>query len=148
MIALDRYALATLLIGRARPVPTEPETTIAEIRCLMSLRRRGVETKLVLTDGRLLSRKPDAALVDLIKRANSYLLQLTDGSGKSLNDIAALSQTDPSEVSRLLPFAFLAPRIVDMIVNGQLPVELTAQRMSRMNDLPLSWKDHCEPVGL
>jgi hypothetical protein len=47
-----------------------------------------------------------------------------------------LNGTDTSEVSRLLPFAFLAPKISASIVAGDQPVELTAHRLSRVSDLP------------
>jgi hypothetical protein len=40
------------------------------------------------------------------------------------------------EVSRLLPFAFLAPKIAAGIVAGDQPIELTAHRLSRVSDLP------------
>lgn len=58
---------------------------------------------------------------------------------------ASTAGVEISEVSRALPFAFLAPKLVDSILTGRHPVELTAQRLSRITDLPLAWSDQ---IGL
>ena len=39
----------------------------------------------------------------------------------------------------MIPFAFLAPDIVEAILGGRQPVELTAARLKRVRDLPVSW---------
>jgi site-specific DNA recombinase len=43
------------------------------------MKRRGVETRIMLTDRSKFDRKPDLALIDLLRRAHRYLDQLTDG---------------------------------------------------------------------
>jgi hypothetical protein len=40
-----------------------------------------------------------------------------------------------------LPLAFLAPDIVEAILKGRQPIELTAARLMRIRDLPLSWAE-------
>ncbi|TIU39941.1 MAG: hypothetical protein E5W31_07090 [Mesorhizobium sp.] len=65
-------------------------------------------------------------MIDVVYRSQLYLHQLTDGSGRSLTEIASLNATTVSEVSRLLPLAFLSPKIVSKIIAGIQPVELTA----------------------
>ncbi len=69
------------------------------------------------------------------------MADLTDGSGRTLAEVAALNGTDPSEVSRLLPLAFLSPRIVEAILAGSQPDHLTPLRLSRLNPLPLGWDE-------
>ncbi|MER8410025.1 recombinase family protein [Mesorhizobium sp. M1342] len=145
-IELDRRSLSELLLDRALP-PNEG-AQITSIECPIGMRRRGVETRIVLTDGPNISRAPDAALIDLLRRAHLYLGQLTDGAGRSLTDVAMLNGTDTSEVSRLLPFAFLSPKIAANIVAGDQPIELTAHRLSRLSDLPLAWADQASLLGL
>lgn len=75
-------------------------------------------------------------MIGLLRRANLYRGQLADGANRSLTDVAMLNGTDASEVGRLLPFAFLAPRIASGIVAGDQSVAL-AHRLSRLSDLPL-----------
>ena len=67
-----------------------------------------------------------------------------DGQGKTLSDVATAERVEVSEVSRILPLAFLSPSIVDSILAGTQPVSLTAQRLSRLADLPASWRQQSE----
>ena len=69
---------------------------------------------------------------------------LNDGQGRTLSDVAAAERVELSEVSRILPLAFLSPSIVDSILSGTQPVSLTAQRLSRLADLPASWRQQSE----
>ncbi|ESY78214.1 resolvase [Mesorhizobium sp. LNHC221B00] len=144
-IEVDHRSLSELLLDRTLP-PNEG-AQLASIECPIGMKRRGVETRILLTDGSNISREPDGALIDLLRRAHLYLGQITDGAHRSLTDVAMLNGTDTSEVSRLLPFAFLAPKIAANIVAGDLPVELTAHRLSRLSDLPLAWADQASLLG-
>ena len=112
----------------------------------MSVRRRGVESRMVMANGASLPR-PDAALIDFIVRANTYLAALTDGSVKTLTQVAKEQGTDISEVSRLLPFAFLAPQLVEAILAGNQPFELGALRLARLASLPVNWHQQAELLG-
>jgi len=51
--------------------------------------------------------------------------------------------TGPSwfDVSRFLPLAFLAPDIVEAILAGRKPVELTSKKLKRLRNLPKSWEE-------
>ncbi|WP_292598103.1 recombinase family protein [Mesorhizobium sp.] len=144
-IELDRRSLSELLLDRI--LPPSDGAQVTSIECPIGMKRRGVETRIVLTDGSNSNREPDGVLIDLLRRAHLYLDQLTDGANRSLTDVAKLNGTDTSEVSRLLPFAFLAPKITSSIVAGDQSVELTAHRLSRLSDLPLSWADQTAILG-
>ena len=145
---LDRKALADWLTdGPTINDLAHEANDIVTIERPLSIRRRGVESRIVLTDGTAQTRSADTALIDLIVRANRYLASLTDGSCRSLADIAKEHGTAPSEVSRLLPFAFLSPRIVEEILTGSQPVHLNAQRLSRIADLPVGWLEQAELLG-
>ncbi|ESX84435.1 hypothetical protein [Mesorhizobium sp. LSHC412B00] len=144
-IELDCRSLSELLLDRI--LPHSDGAQLTSIECPIGMRRRGVETRIVLTDGSRSSREPDGALIDLLRRAHLYLDQLTDGANRSLTDVAMLNGTDTSEVSRLLPFAFLAPKIAASIVAGDQPVELTAHRLSRASDLPHAWISQAALLG-
>ncbi|MER8807544.1 recombinase family protein [Mesorhizobium australicum] len=144
-IELDRRCLSELLLDRI--LPPSDGSHVTSIECPISMKRRGVETRIVLTDGSKSSREPDGALIDLLRRAHLYLDQLTDGANRSLTDVAMLNGTDTSEVSRLLPFAFLAPKIAASIVAGDQPVELTTHRLSRVSELPRGWGSQLTLLG-
>ena len=118
------------------------------IECPMTLRRRGIETRLVIADDRAADRKPDPNLVSVIAVAHGYLAQLTDGSNRSSSEVAAADGVDRSDFARILRLAFLSPRLVDSIFAGRQPVELTARHLSRLSDLPLSWHEQEQLLGL
>ena len=64
-----------------------------------------------------------------------------------MNDVAKANPFPASEVSRILPLAFLAPDIVGSILAGSQPVSLTAERLKRLTALPLDWADQRKLLG-
>lgn len=99
--------------------------------------RRGIETKLVLSDGSSPNQKADDALIHLIAKAHCYMKAMTNG--KSRNDVAAMYRAHPSQVSQALPLAFLDPSVTEAILTGRHPASLNAHRLLRDVELPLSW---------
>ena len=149
MLSIDTApsALVSILLGREPSNGADAAEGIFTIECPISLRRRGVEAKLILTDGRQ-QRDPDPALVNVVARAHRYLHQLTDGTGRTLTQVATMNATALSEVSRILPLAFLSPRITEVIVRGNQPPELTAQRLLRIGNFSHDWSDQAAVLGL
>lgn len=94
------------------------------ITCPFDIKRRGVETRIVL-HASANSSDPDAALMDVVYRSRLYLYGLTDGSGRSLTEIANLNATTVSEVGRVRPWRSSPPKILSKIVAGNQPIELT-----------------------
>ena len=123
---------------------TDPAIITLPIR----LRRRGVETKLVLTTDPQTTSSPDPGLIRLIAQAHYFLEHLTNGAARTITDLAAITGTNPTEISRILPFAFLAPDITRTILEGRHPVELTARHLSRIEHLPTTWKDQRLALGI
>lgn len=145
-IAIHCRVLSEHLLDRVLSSDGGVETLT--IKCPFDIKRRGVEMRIVLSGASSNSPGPDAALIDVVHRSQLYLHQLTDGSGRSLTEIASLNDTTVSEVSRLLPLAFLSPKIVSKIIAGNQPIELTAYRLSRLSGLPLAWADQAALLGL
>ena len=140
-IVVDVRALIDHLTGTRASTTGAANSTpkLVRIECPFSLRRRGVEQRLTLHDRQARPALKDDALVSLVLPTHLFLRQLTEGDGRSLSAVAALNNTDLSEVSRLLPLAFLAPHMTEAILSGTQPEHLTAQRLSRITNLPLSW---------
>ena len=40
-----------------------------------------------------------------------------------------------------IPFAFLAPDIVEAILRGKQPIKLTPEKLKRLRNLPKSWEE-------
>ena len=80
-------------------------------------------------------------------RGRIWFEQLTAGEMASLQAIADREGVSARYVSRLLPLAFLAPDIVELILQGHHPVDLSAARLTNRLDLPLDWAEQRARIG-
>ena len=92
--------------------------------------------------------KADPALVKAITRAHRWFDDLLNGRASSLTEIAERENITRRYVSHLMPLAFLAPDIIEAIVTGNHPVELTAESLIKRTDLPLVWNQQRELLGI
>jgi len=113
----------------------------------LAIRRRGVETRLIIGNGKDLDPSVDQVLVRKIATARLRFEDLKSGAAASINDIATRDNVTASEVSRELPLAFLAPRIVATILAGRQPVDFTAKTLTRLPELPLGWSEQAQLLG-
>jgi len=122
----------------------ETADTVISLPC--TLRRRGIESRLVIA-GDKQSNTTDAKLVKTIAKAHDWMDRLVSGKETSVVFIARKEQLEDGEVSRVLPLAFLAPDVVEGILLGRQPVELTSRSLKRLKPLPLSWSDQRRLLG-
>ncbi len=93
-------------------------------------------------------RRPDQPLIDMIAKAHPYLEALTDGKGSGRKDVAKRFGIHPEDVSRMLPLAFLSPRIIEAILTGQQPADLSVRHLTRNIELPIAWADQDRLLGI
>jgi DNA invertase Pin-like site-specific DNA recombinase len=113
----------------------------------MQIKKRGVETRLVLDGNGGTSSKVDPALIKAIARAWGWFDDLVSGRAASIAEIAARDGFVSQYVGRLLPLAFLAPDVVEVIIEGRQPVDLTAEALTNCVDLPLDWTAQKRALG-
>ena len=94
---------------------------------------------IVRAPGTPVNRKPDSKLIALISKAHKWFEKLTSGSYDSIKAIAQDEKVTPSYVTHVIYLAFLDPGIVQRILSGGHPLELSADRLIRMVPLPESW---------
>ncbi|SLN77039.1 recombinase family protein [Oceanibacterium hippocampi] len=112
------------------------------------VRTRGGQIKLIVgPQGDHARRDKDAALIKAVARAHLWFDRLKSGEATSARAIAREEQVTGSYVSRFLKLAFLAPDIVEAILDGRHPVDLTAERLLVHQDLPLSWDEQRRQLG-
>ncbi|MFN5998728.1 MAG: recombinase family protein [Paracoccaceae bacterium] len=128
-ITIDRKSLARSFGVSEREVDPEPLAFDAPV----SLRRRGVETKLLL-DGDALPR--DETLIRNIAKGRAFLDLIT--SGLSAQDIARSNDLSIKRVQQIVEFAFLSPDVVRQIVEGRQPSFLTAEWCLR-HEIAADW---------
>ena len=113
----------------------------------MVFRRRGVETKLVVTDERERPPAPDPKLIAVIAQARSWFAELRDGKTRSVSELAKRYSVDRGDVGKALKLAFLAPNIAQAILEGHHAADLTAARLRRLAHLPASWAEQRRLLG-
>jgi hypothetical protein len=125
------------IIGRAKP----SDSTI-ELAAAVHFRRRGIETKLVLPGltQQDYSARGNPALIKSIARGRAWFEELASGRARSLQELATRDGITRRYIRRLVGLTFLSPQLVEAILQGRQPVELTATRLTEL-DLPLDWAE-------
>ncbi len=140
------------MLSHGHPEREQADTeTPGKDECRLDLpvrfKRRGVEMKLVITDERERPPAPDPHLIAAVAQGRHWLAQIRSGEVESVRDLADSHGVNQGDVSRILPLGLLAPDIVEAILAGRQPVELTAKRLKRIRDLPVSWAEQRRALG-
>jgi site-specific DNA recombinase len=114
---------------------SEISPDILQFDAPLSLRRRGVETKIVAG---AMSPAPNATLVRTLLHAHEWARQLRSGTGVS--EIARKTGHSESFIRTRTQLAFLNPRLQIAILDGTQPQELTLKRILRQ-PVSLDWED-------
>ena len=117
------------------------ERTTFALDLEVQLKRRGAGMKLVIQDDRVQRASPDPELIKTVAKGRRWFTEIRDGMARSVTELAASYDVDRTDVGRGISLAFLAPDIVEAIVVGRQPVELTAARLKRVRDMPVSWAE-------
>ncbi|HTH27573.1 MAG TPA: hypothetical protein VL918_03795, partial [Sphingobium sp.] len=89
--------------------------------------------------------RPDAALVKLIVRAHQA--RKTLNATTSVEAAAAQLGLTQRYFAVLLRLSFLAPDITAAILDGKQPIALNRQRLARLGNLPLDWREQRALLG-
>ncbi len=111
------------------------------------LKRRGGEMRLVVSASSApdTARKPIPSLVQAVVRGRHWFEQIVQGEATGGRAIGKLENLDERYVSRILPCAFLAPDIVEAIVDGRQPEDLTLDKL--LARIPLNWEEQRNQLG-
>ena len=87
----------------------------------------------------------DQALVRAVARGHAWCERLLSGKTESLSAIAEELGVRPRYVGRIFRCAFLAPDIVEAILEGKHPPQLTVERLR--DGVPLAWDEQRRMFG-
>ncbi len=106
-----------------------------------ALKRCGGEIRLIIPGGASNDVRPRTvtALIKSVSRAHEWTNQISRGEHKNQRAIAAATGLDERYIGRVLPNAFLAPDIVEAILEGVQPPEFTLHKL--LAPFPLSWAE-------
>tara|TARA_R110002072_G_scaffold157900_3_gene308691 strand:+ start:1246 stop:1812 length:567 start_codon:yes stop_codon:yes gene_type:complete len=130
-ITIDPVQLAAIIKIGADEIDEELQIITAPFQ----LRKRGVETKLILGDAAI---SPDETLIRNIAKAHLWFEQIK--AGRTPSEIAKSEGTTNGRIYQLIDLAFLAPDIIRDVLDGQQPLGLTSDWCVR-HTLPTNWQD-------
>ena len=70
-----------------------------------------------------------------------------DRTPETISELAAANGVNASYFTRVLRIAYLAPDIIEEIIEGRQPPELTANKLIRVKNLPIDWASQREALG-
>ena len=92
--------------------------------------------------------KPDTRLVKLLIKARRFHATLRDdGDGVSFAALARREGVSPSYFTRLVRLSYLGPDILEAILDGSQPPDLTAEKLLAHSRLPLGWHEQRAVLG-
>jgi site-specific DNA recombinase len=91
--------------------------------------------------------KPDARLIRLLMKARRFNATLIRSDGVPFAEVAERESVSPSYFTQLVRLSYLAPDIVQAILDGQQPRDLTADELVAHSRLPLAWHDQRTALG-
>ena len=104
----------------------------------LQMRRRGVETRLVLPR-EIQPSRTDPALLRALARGYQWFSELAAGTAVSTTQIAVREGVSDSYVRHIVPLALLAPSVVESICAGRQGVCLSAERLKNQAGIPIEW---------
>jgi hypothetical protein len=102
--------------------------------------------KEIIVPGGRMPRRINHALMLAIARAKKWMHGLREGKYEDTAEIARRFKLNDAHVRRVLRLGYLAPDIIEAIVEGRQPRSLTVKRLLR--GIPCSWADQRTVLGL
>jgi len=109
------------------------------------LARRGSELKLILAE-RPETRR-DRNLIDRLARGYFWFEQLRTGAVSSLAEIALREGITVQKVRRGCDLAFLSTDMIEAILAGEQPIELSTETFKLAYPLPIGWEEQRRILG-
>jgi site-specific DNA recombinase len=140
-LTLSESGLRQILLGKEPNESSAREAHLVDLQVDASLRRCGMEVRLTVPPGSSndAALRPSPTLLKALGRAHQWYNWAIEGRVKDITDIAERAGLNDRYVAKVFRCAFLAPDIVEAILDGRQPPELTFRKLVR--DLPLSWAE-------
>jgi hypothetical protein len=149
-IGLPRHQLRIRLLGAAEVSVSARANEVIDAVTLSvpcRLKRCGGEMRMILPGQSSNAGRPVPSLLKAVSRAHDWIRRIESGEFKDQRAIASATGLDERYISHILPAAFLAPEIVEMIVDGMQAPDLNLNELLR--DIPLDWTLQVScPLGL
>jgi hypothetical protein len=127
--------------------PVVPD--VVRVQVPFAIRKRGGR-KLVLVPGGndLVPDRPrvDNAMIKALARAFRWRKLLETGLHGTIEELAKAEKINASYVSRILRLTLLAPQVVEVILHGRQPSDLTLAKI--MEPFPVIWQEQASTLQI
>ncbi len=113
--------------------PDDLHASLLDDSAPFNIRRCGAEMKIIAGER---EPTPDKTLLQALRNAHAWVGEIKTGT--SIRAVATKASMSESYVARILPLAFLSPRLQYAILNDTQPIELTLETLV-CTTLPLDW---------
>ncbi len=137
-----------VLLDITAPLQRMTADEIQTLSVPVRLRRAGREIRMVIegTDP-FAAARPDMRLIKLLLRARRFNATLAAGEGVPFAALTQREGVSRSYFTRLVRLSYLAPDLIQAILEGRQPRDLTAQKLLEHSRLPLAWHDQRAALG-
>lgn len=148
-----RAGLADLLAGRTpdltKPQGKRPNSPRDNFILTVSARLKRVGREMrMLVENPADQAPADRGLLRIIARAHDIQLRLMQNVDLTVHEVASEEHVSAAYIYSVLRLSSLAPDIVNAIVNGRNPPQLTAKKLMRLSPhLPIDWAEQRTLLG-
>jgi DNA invertase Pin-like site-specific DNA recombinase len=146
-IMLGQCALRIALLDQLPTADESRSQDVFKMTINARLKRCGWEVRLVIPPGSEteMPKRPSLPLIKAVARVHRWAERIVRGEFQSRRSISQITKIDQRYTGFILPLAFLAPDIVEAILDGRQPADLGVQKLIR--SLPLGWAEQRERFG-
>jgi site-specific DNA recombinase len=144
---ISKRELRAVLAGDPREASRQDSCDVVRLALEARIKRCGGEIRLVVPPDLTgqVPAHPVPSLLKALARGRQWYEWVVAGEVSGRRSIAHRVGFDERHVSQILECAFLAPDIVEAILDGRQPPDLTWRRLTRR--LPLNWAEQRKRLG-
>jgi site-specific DNA recombinase len=139
-VHISKEGVRARLLNQERILGQDSDGQPIVLTLEMELKRCGGEMRLIIP-GRAATgqqRHPVPSLIKAVSRASDWVRRMEAGEFKHQRALAEATKLEPRYINAILRVAFLAPEIVEAVIDGRQTPDLTLGSLTGM--LPMSWQ--------
>ena len=146
-VHISKEGTRARLLNQERILGEDSDGQPVVLTIAMTLKRCGGEMRLIVPGRAGIDQRRQSvqSLIKAVSRASDWVRRMEGGEFKKQRDLAKATKLDPRYVNCILRLAFLAPEIVEAIIDGRQPPGLTLGSLRGV--LPMSWQQQKELIS-